>query len=192
MATKKSSSIQSSVEQADSSRRERTLSKLIGLLATPAMGACLFVFIWALINEVWPNKEVPPLDLEKMRQIVGFYVTMNIALVGLIPVVISNLRDRVERSHVVKKRKETRIFGGIIDGFCPSVFVWSVILFVADLIWTAMPCDIFFWAISCLEIAMLIVYVLFFVVTTQSNWPETFLKNKQIAEVSGTRCKDGI
>lgn len=110
MATKKSSSIQSSVEQADSSRRERTLSMCIGLLATPAMGACLFGFIWAPINVVWPNKEVPPLDLEKMRQIVGFYVTMNIALVGLIPVVISNLRDRVERSHVVKKKKRNANF----------------------------------------------------------------------------------
>ncbi len=106
MATKKSSSIQSSVEQADSSRRERTLSKRIGLLATPAMGACLFVLIWAVIDGVRQNKEVPPLDMEKMQRIDGFFVTMNVALVGLIPVAISNLRGRIERSNVVENRKK--------------------------------------------------------------------------------------
>lgn len=181
MGKKKSSSTQKSVEQGEASRKNRKSSWLLGIVATLAIGIYLFELIWGVTDIVRQNKEVPPLDMEKMQRIDGFFVTMNVALVGLIPVAISNLRGRIERSNVVENRKKARIYGGIIDGFCPSVFVWSVILFVADLIWTAMPCDIFFWTISCLEIAMLIVYMLFFVVTTQSNWPETFLKNKQIA-----------
>lgn len=182
MGKKKSSSTQKSVEQGEVSKKGRTFSSLLGFVATPVLGACLFVLIWAVIDGVRQNKEVPPLDMEKMQRIDGFFVTMNVALVGLIPVAISNLRGRIERSNVVENRKKARIYGGIIDGFCPSVFVWSVILFVVDVVWFMTPCVVFFWAIFSLEIAMLIVYLLFFLVTTQSDWPKTYLKNIQKSE----------
>lgn len=182
MGKKKSSSTQKSVEQGEASRKNRKSSWLLGIVATPALGACLYCFVWTLINVVRRNKEVPPLDMEKMQRIVGFFVTMNVALIGLIPVAISNLRGRIERSNVVENRKKARVYGGIIDGFCPSVFVWSVILFVVDVVWFMTPCVVFFWAIFSLEIAMLIVYLLFFLVTTQSDWPKTYLKNIQESE----------
>lgn len=182
MGKKKSSSTQKSVEQGEASRKNRKSSWLLGIVATLAIGTCLFGSIWGVTDIVRRDKEVPPLDMEKMQRIVGFFVTLNVALVGLIPVAINNLRGRIERSNVVENRKKARIYGGIIDGFCPSVFVWSVILFAVDVVWFMTPCAVFFWAIFSLEIAMLIVYLLFFLVTTQSDWPKTYLKNIQESE----------
>ena len=119
----------------------------------------------------------PLVDAE--RRIIEVFIAFDIAMLGLVPVVIGHVKQNVSNANISnrKKRRIQSVVDSFLDDFCRGIVVWCAILLVLSVLFLATENGFLFLAISSFELAVLILWVLWICVVMPSNWPKTLDDN---------------
>lgn len=137
------------------------------------------LFLVAQFVYVWPFSLAP----EKLHHILDAYIAFNIALIGLIPVTTGLIVSNIEKTACNKRKKKVKdIAFGFVDANCSVLIVWCAILLIFSIIVYITDSSFLFMLLSAFELAVLLFWVLWSVVSLSRTWPRMYIENMQQQE----------
>ena len=117
------------------------------------------------------------LGVEDMKLVIGVVISLDIALIALIPVCVGYVKTNIEKSNY-KYKKQTK--GRLLDflkNSCDGIILWCVISLILASVWYFAKDECLFLFLSSLKLAIVIIWLVWYYAVMSHNWPKTYSDN---------------
>lgn len=141
------------------------------------MFGCLYLGVLSAIWDLFFKGSFVVKD-DVLSVVLQTFIAVDIAIWGLSPVFVNQVRNNIKESLSAKKRKKTEArFSSLLESFCIGTIIWSILLFVLCVIDLLCASSFLFVIIACFELAILTVYAISCSMMLRDSWPVTFTQN---------------